>query len=500
MITVTPSTDAAEAIHYARTSRTRAIEQLRTFVALPSVSAQRNSIARCGAWLTDHLRQIGLSDAALIQTAGNPIVLATWRHAPSRPTLLIYGHYDVQPPEPLSAWTSPPFKASLRDGYIYGRGASDDKGQLFSHVKAIDAWLAACARLPCNIICLFEGEEEIGSPHLAAFLHEHRARLRADAAVVSDTSMRSPNHPAITYSLRGLATFKLHVRTAPAELHSGAFGGAVPDAAIELSRILASLQDPHGQITIPGFYDDVQTITRRQRALMAVHGPTDTELLRTAGLTSASGESGYSTYERTTIRPSLTVNAITAGHQRARTKAVIPATATATLSLRLVPHQHPDRIEPLLRDHVAGVAPPAVQANITAGPSSPPVDMPPEHPAIAAAASACRRVFGRDPALLRSGGTIKPISDLQHTLQLPVIALGFGLHADHWHAPNERFPIHRYAHAIDTAITFLDEFGHRAKHAKPRRPPISNHQHPSTANPNSEVQHHEHKQNRPGNA
>ena len=268
-------------------------------------------------------------------------MVATWQRARGRPTLLIYGHYDVQPPEPLSAWASPPFDAALRDGYVYGRGASDDKGQLFSHVKAIQAWLAACGHLPCNVACLFEGEEEMGSPHLAGFLRANRSRLKADGAVVSDMSMRAADHPAITCSLRGVASFELEVRSAPADLHSGVFGGAVANAATELARILAA---PTGQRR-PG--DDPRLLRGRasgqpsRASLMAAQAPGDRELLRAAGVDHAWGEPGYTPYERTTIRPSLSVNGLSSGYEGPGGKAVIPARATAKLSIRLVPRAAP---------------------------------------------------------------------------------------------------------------------------------------------------------------
>ena len=449
---------------WARGARGRTVGDLVRFVRHPSVSDDRQAARRCAAWLATHLRSLGLRSAEVVVTGGNPAVIADWRGAPGRPTVLVYGHYDVQPPGPSARWTTPPYAGAVRDGAVVGRGACDDKGQLMAHVKAIEAWLSACGALPCNVVCLFEGEEEIGSPQLPALLRAHRGRLRSDVAVVSDTTMRGPSRPALTYSLRGLLSLEILVRTAPRDLHCGIFGGTVPDAAQELCRLVASLADGSGRIAVPGFYDDVASASVGERAFMAAQGPSEVELSRAAGRRTDFGEPGFSPYERATIRPSIAVNSLAGGYQGRGFEAVIPSRAGAKVTFRLVPDQDPRRVCRLMSEHLGRVAGRGV--NVSVRPvmhASRPTAVPRRHPAVAAAANAYACGFGHRPLLIRSGGTVAVVDHIQRILATPVVMMGFALPADRMHSTNERFPISRYAQSIDTSICFLAEVGRRVR-------------------------------------
>ena len=446
---------------WARTARGRTVTDLVRFVRHPSVSGDRPAARRCAAWLATHLHTLGLRSAEVVPTRGNPAVIAEWRGAPGRPTLLVYGHYDVQPPDPIGRWTTPPYGGFVRDGAVVGRGACDDKGQLMAHVKAIEAWLEACGALPCNVVCLFEGEEEIGSPQLPALLRAHRRRLRSDVAVVSDMTMRGPGRPALTYSLRGVLSLEIEVRAAPHNLHCGIFGGTVPNAAQELCNLVASLADRSGRIAVPGFYDDVAPASDTERTFMAAQGPSATELSRAAGTATNFGEPGFSPYERATIRPSMAVNGIDGGYQGPGVAAVIPSRAGAKVTFRLVPDQDPGRVCRLVSEHLTGVAGRGVAVSVRPLARARPTAVPRRHPAMVAAANAYACGFGRRPALIRSGGTVPVVDHIQRFLGTPVVMMGFALPADRMHSPNERFPISRYAQSIDTSICFLAEVGRR---------------------------------------
>jgi acetylornithine deacetylase/succinyl-diaminopimelate desuccinylase-like protein len=457
---------------YARAHRARFLRELIDFIGIPSVSAQPRhapDVRRCAAWLAAHLRTIGLTRVQLIPTPRHPLVCASWRGAPGRPTLLLYGHYDVQPADPLGAWHSPPFEPVLRGGAIYGRGASDDKGQLFCHLKAIEAHLRSTGRLPLNLICLFEGEEEIGSPNLRAFIARNRPALSADAAVISDTSIPAPERPALTYALRGSLGLELELRGPGRDLHSGTFGGAIHNPLQVLGELLASLHDADGRVTTPGFYRRVRLVGPTERAALARAAPANGEMLRNAGVTHGWGEPGYTLYERTTIRPALTINGISGGYQGPGGKGVIPTHATAKLGLRLVPDQDPDEIAQLLRSQIACLTPPTVRAHLRVLSAAPPVLLARDHPAMHVAASAYRQGFGADPVFLRSGGTIPVVAMLQATLGMPVVLLGLGLPSDRIHAPDEHFQLDQLERGIATCIHMLSEFSSQPRAAEPER-------------------------------
>jgi acetylornithine deacetylase/succinyl-diaminopimelate desuccinylase-like protein len=431
------------AIAYARSNRQRFEDESAAFIRFASVSAQprhADDMAKCAAWLARHLRAIGLDKLKVVPTPRNPIVYADWRNAPSgAPTVLIYGHYDVQPAEPLEEWRSPPFEPIVRGDDVYGRGASDNKGQMFVHVKAVESLLKATGALPVNIICLFEGEEEIGSPNLSSFLAADRRTLEADCAVVSDMQIPGPDRPAITYALRGGLSVELEAQGPRRELHSGVFGGAVYNPLQALCEILARLHNRQSRIDIPGFYDRVRQWDAREREYMQEVGPTDARILREAGALRAWGEFGYSIYERTTIRPALTVSGIVGGYQGTGVKAAIPARAVAKLNFRLVPDQDPFEIERLFRDHVTRITPEGVQTCVRTLMRAKPALVDRTHPAIVAAARAYHQAFGAPAVFLRNGGTIPVVNLIHEALDTPVVLMGFGLPDDHIHGPNEKF-------------------------------------------------------------
>jgi acetylornithine deacetylase/succinyl-diaminopimelate desuccinylase-like protein len=463
--TALDATDSALA--YTQSKRVRFVSELKEFIRFPTVSAQpqhAEDLTKCAAWLADHLKRVGLEHAEVIPTHRHPVVYADWRHASlGAPTVLIYGHYDVQPAEPLAEWRSPPFDPVVRGDNVHGRGASDNKGQMFVHVKAIESFLKTAGALPVNLICLFEGEEEIGSLNLASFLAANRSGLLADCAVVSDTQIPAPNCPAITYSLRGGLSAELEARGPRRELHSGVFGGAVHNPLQALCEIIARLHDGRGRIGIPGFYDRVREWDPRERANMREAGPSDAKMLRNAGAIKPWGESGYSLYERTTIRPALTVSGVAGGYQGAGVKAAIPTCAVAKLNFRLVPDQDPREIDRLLREYVARITPPGVRTGVRTLMRAKPALVNRNHPAIVAAARAYHQAFGAPTIFLRNGGTIPVVNLIHEILGIPVVLMGFGLPDDRIHGPNEKFHLPNFRNGIATSIRFLAEM--RASHA-----------------------------------
>lgn len=451
---------ASSPLAHARAHRARFLAELQDLVHIPSVSAQTKhagDVKRCAQWLAGHLRKIGMEGVRVIPTRRHPLVYAEWTKAPELPTVLIYGHYDVQPPDPLKEWTTPPFEPTVRGQHLYGRGACDDKGQLFCHVKALESSLKTSGRLPVNVKCLFDGEEEIGSPSLKPFLQRNARALAADAAVMSDTRMLGPKQPALTYSLRGGLGMELEVSGPARDLHSGTFGGTVHNPLQALAEILAGLHGADGRIAIPGFYDRVRRPGERERSYMATVGPSDAKILADAGAERAWGEKGWSLYERTTIRPSLSVTGLTGGYQGEGSKAVIPARARAKLNFRLVPDQDPREIDLLVRRHLARVTPPTVRSRVTTQLRARPAEIDRGHAAVRAAAVAYKRGFGAAPVFLRSGGSIPVVNLFQEILSLPTALLGFALPDDSIHAPNERFYLPNFERGIATCLAYLDE-------------------------------------------
>jgi acetylornithine deacetylase/succinyl-diaminopimelate desuccinylase-like protein len=446
------------ALEYARRNRPRFLAELKEFARFPSISSQPKHAAdlkKCAAWLAGHLRHLGLDSVRVIPTRGHPIVFASWQRAPGRPTVLIYGHYDVLPADPLGEWHTPPFVPTVRNNDLYGRGACDDKGQMFTHLKALESYLKTERKLPVNVRCLFEGEEEIDSPNLRTFIVRNQRALRASAAVMSDSTILAPDRPAITYAERGVLRLELEVQGPRQDLHSGIFGGAVHNPLQALCEVMGTFHDAEGRISIPGLYDDVRRWSEGERAYMARAGPQDKQILRDAQSESGWGEHGYSLYERTTLRPALTLNGIVGGYQGTGVKAVIPARALAKLSFRLVPDQDPEKVELLFRDHIARVTPPSVKSRVRKLSSAKPALVNRDHPAVQAAAFAYRKGFGASPVFLRLGGTLPVVNTFQEVLGIPTVLMGFALPDDHLHSPNEKLHLPNFYNGIATSIWFL---------------------------------------------
>ena len=439
-------------------------EQLKALIRIPSVSAQpdfKPEVRRCAGHLAAHLKSIGMTRAEVVDTPGHPVVYAEWLGAPGAPTMLLYGHYDVQPPEPLELWKTPPFEPTLRDGKLYARGACDDKGQVYMHVSALSAHLAVNGRLPLNVKMVIEGEEEAGSGSLEGFLREWKDRLAADVIVVSDTSMLGPDQPSLCYALRGLLYTQIEVTGPTRDLHSGEFGGAVMNPANALAQIIAGLKDADGRITVPGFYDRVRELTAIERTAMAELPFDEAGFIHESGAPMAWGEKGYTTMERITSRPTLDVNGMWSGYIAEGAKTVLPSFAAAKVSMRLVPDQDPVALFPAYEAHVRKLAPAGVTVKVINHHSAVPFITGPDHPMMQAAYRALARAWTKKPALIREGGSIPVMATFQEVLGLPSILMGFGLHDDQVHAPNEKFSLTSFHGGTRSCAYLYEELAKR---------------------------------------
>jgi len=438
-----------------------AMDELFAFLRIPSVSARSEHAEDCRAaatWLAERLAQAGLT-ASILDTPGHPVVLGEWRGAgPDAPTLLVYGHYDVQPAEPFDLWTSPAFEPEVRDGRLYARGSVDDKGQLYVHVKALEAHLAVRGTLPVNVIVLAEGEEEVGSVHLEAFLEQHRERLRCDGVVISDSTMFAPGVPSILSSLRGLAYVQIDVRGATSDLHSGMYGGAVVNPAMALARILATLHDEQGRVAIAGFYDRVQPWPDAVRAQMRMLPFDEVHFRDEVGAPALGGEAGYTVLERLWTRPTCEVNGLLSGYTGEGAKTVLPAAAMAKVSCRLVPDQDPGDVERLLAEHVARVTPPGVVATVTPLHGGRPWRAELGGPLHDAGVEALAAAFGTTPVITGEGGSIPVVGDFERMLGAPVLLMGFGLPGENAHAPDEWISVENIRQGMRTAATLLERY------------------------------------------
>jgi acetylornithine deacetylase/succinyl-diaminopimelate desuccinylase-like protein len=436
-------------------------DELFQFLRIPSVSARSEhnaDTARAADWFADSLRKVGLQ-ATVYPTAGHPVVVGEWRGAPGAPTLLVYGHYDVQPSEPVELWHSPPFEPTMREGKIFARGSVDDKGQLFLHVKALEAHLTVRGALPLNMIVLAEGEEEIGSPNLTPFVEEHAELLHANAVVISDSSMFAPGLPSILSSLRGLAYFQIDVQGPTTDLHSGSYGGAVINPATALARIIASFHDDRGHVAIAGFYDRVRDWTPDERAQVGAL-PFDEETFRhETGASALNGERGFSTLERIWARPTCEVNGLLSGYTGEGAKTVLPSLAMAKVSCRLVPDQDPSEIERLFTDHVQRVAPREVTVKVTHLHGGKPWRASLDGPLYDAARRALAAAFGREPVIVGEGGSIPVVGDFDRVLEGPVLLMGFGLPGENAHAPNEWISEDNFERGMRAVATLWEEVG-----------------------------------------
>ncbi len=445
---------------YQLANKDRFLDELLDLLRIPSVSADskhKDDVKRCAEAVRDHLLKAGCDMAEICETAGHPIVYGQKIVDPSKPTVLVYGHYDVQPADPLNLWHSGPFEPVVKDGKIYARGACDDKGQMFMHIKALET-MAKTGSMPCNVKVMIEGEEEVGSNNLGIFLENNKERLKADIVLVSDTSMISMEHPSIESGLRGLAYMEVEVNGPNRDLHSGVYGGAVANPATILCKMIASLHDENNHITIPGFYDTVQNLTEVERAAINSAPFSLDEYKADLGVSEVWGEKGYTTLERTGIRPTLEVNGIWGGYIGEGAKTVLPAKANAKISMRLVPNQSSDEIAAMFQAHFEKIAPGYVKVKVTAHHGGEAVVTPTDSPAYKAAAKAIVTTFGKEPIPTRGGGSIPIVALFEKTLGLKTVLLGFGLDNDNIHSPNEKYDVFNYYKGIETIPYFHKYF------------------------------------------
>ncbi len=445
---------------YQLQNKDRFLDELLELLRIPSVSADskfKADVARCAEAVKEHLLAAGADTAEVCPTAGHPIVYGEKIVDPSLPTVLVYGHYDVQPADPLNLWHSGPFEPVIKDGKIYARGACDDKGQMYMHIKALET-MAKTNTLPCNVKVMIEGEEEVGSVNLGKFLEDNKERLKADIVLVSDTSMISMETPSIESGLRGLAYMEVEVTGPNRDLHSGVYGGAVANPATILCKMIASLHDENNHITVKGFYDKVAELSAAERAAIN-NAPFDLEeYKKELGVNEVWGEKGYTTLERTGIRPTLEVNGIWGGYTGEGAKTVLPSKAYAKISMRLVPHQVSDEISDLFKVHFESIAPAGVTVKVTAHHGGEPVVTPTDSPAYKAAAKAIQTTFGKEPIPTRGGGSIPIIALFERTLGLKTVLLGFGLDNDNIHSPNEKYDVANFYKGIETIPYFHKYF------------------------------------------
>lgn len=454
------------AIEFARSHRDRFVDELKSLLRIPSISTlpeHAGDVRQAAEWIAAELRRIGMENVHLIETvtadhpAGHPLVYADWLHADSAPTVLCYGHYDVQPAEPLDEWTTPPFEPTERNGNLYARGAVDDKGQMWMHVKALESlFVANGGKLPVNVRVLIEGEEEVGGEGIAWFVRAHGDQLRADVALVSDTEMFAPNLPTLCVGLRGMIYTEVEVRGARTDLHSGMYGGAAPNPFIALAQIITKLKDEKGRILIPGFYDKISAPTQEELSAWKAL-PFEEEHYRQTevGSTDLTGEPGYSVLERTWARPTLDVHGMPGGFIGAGAKTVIPAKAMAKISMRLVPNQTPAEVFAQYKKYVESMELRGIEVSVRLIHSGDPIVVSTENPYVKAATTAMREVFGTETVFVRGGGSIPIVGDFVRELKIPTLMMGFGLPDDNLHAPNEKFHLANFHRGIESIIRFF---------------------------------------------
>ncbi len=449
-------------LEHVRAHRDAHLEELKELLRIPSISAQpdhKGDVRAAAEWMLSALATAGMENGRLIETdGGNPLVYADWLHAgDDKPTVLIYGHYDVQPPEPLDLWESPPFEPTIRDdGYLYARGSSDDKGQVFIHVKAVEAYMKTDGRLPLNVKFIIEGEEEVGGGSLAAFIKSDASQqIKADVVLVSDTAMLTPAQPAIVYGLRGMSYMLIDVTGPARDLHSGSYGGTIDNPLNVLSHIIAQLKDIDGVVQIPGFYDNVRDLSEEERVMLGKRPFDEAAILDDTGAPQLWGEAAFTPAERIGARPTLDVHGIIGGYTGEGAKTVLPSTVHAKISMRLVPDQEPEEINKKFIDFVRSITPPTVTVNVRAehGAAASIADW--TVPAMQAASAAYVKTFGNEPILVRMGGSIPVVGQFQSEMGMESVLMGFGLPTDHIHSPNERFFVNNFYLGIETAVHFL---------------------------------------------
>ncbi len=444
-------------------NRQRLLDELKDLLRIPSISTlpeHKPDVERAAGFVADSLRSAGLENVEIIPTTGHPLVYADWLHAPGKPTVLCYGHYDVQPPDPLDLWLTPPFEPTERDGNLYARGSADDKGQMYMHIKAVEALQAVNGKLPVNLKFLIEGEEEIGGESIAKYVAANPAKLKADVALVSDTALYAEGIPTLCIGLRGLIYTEIEATGPARDLHSGLYGGAAPNAVFGLIELLSKLKDASGHILIPGMYDDVQPPAAAESASWKQLPFSEPAFLaKEVGSNQLTGEKQFTVLERVWARPTLEVHGIAGGFTAAGAKTVIPAKATAKVSMRMVPNQNPDKVIAAYREFVQQNTPAGIRTEVRILSSGPAVMVNPDHPAIQTAAKAFSDMLGRPTVFTRSGGSIPIVGDFAKHLGIPTVLMGFGLPDDGLHSPNEKYKIENYYTGIMTVAHFFEQYG-----------------------------------------
>ena len=454
---------STSAISYARENQQRFLSELKDLLRIPSISTlpeHKSDVQKAAEFIAGELSRVGMENVDIIPTSGHPLIYADWLHAPGKPTVLCYGHYDVQPPDPLNEWTTPPFEPTERNQNLYARGAVDDKGQMYMHVKAAEALMRSDAKLPLNVRFLIEGEEEVGGESIAKFVREETSRLQADFALISDTEMFAPELPTLCVGLRGMVYTELQAQGAKTDLHSGMYGGVAPNPLEALARIINKLKDESGRILIPGFYDRVQKPSSDElKAWKSL--PFDEEHYRKTEVGSKElvGEPSYSVLERTWSRPTVEVHGIPGGFVGAGAKTVIPARAAAKVSMRLVPDQRPDEIFKLYSAYVNSIVPRGIELKIKQFSMADPIVVKTDNRFVQAATAAMKEVFNKETVYIRSGGSIPIVADFEKHLKIPSVMMGFGLPDDNLHAPNEKFHIPNFYRGIESLIRFFQKVG-----------------------------------------
>ncbi len=449
-----------QVLRYIENSKSRYLDELKTLIAIPSVSTNpenKPDVERCAKWVADHLTTIGMNNVQIFPTQGHPVVYGDWLGAPGKPTLLIYGHYDVQPVDPLNLWTSPPFEATIRGDNLYARGSADDKGQVFIHLKSIEAFMKNTGSLPINLKLIIEGEEEIGSEHLPTFVSEHKDLLKADLVLISDTAMFAKGVPSVCYGLRGLAYMQIDLTGPSKDLHSGSFGGSVHNPIQALAEIIAQLHDDKGRVTIPGFYNSVLKLTAKERAAYRKLPWNDKKYSRELGVQALYGEKGFTTLERLWARPTLECNGIWGGFTGEGAKTVLPSKVSAKISMRLVPNQKADKIAKLFQKHIRKIAPKTVKIDVRYLHGGEAAITPISSPGVQTAVKALEKGFGKKPLYQREGGSIPIVIQFKQLLGLDTVLLGFGLPDENAHAPDEFINLENFFGGIRTAAHFYSE-------------------------------------------
>ena len=433
--------------HYFKENREKHLEELNEFLRIPSISAlseHKADMQKAAEWLVQSFDEIGLENVAIDETDGHPVVYADWLHAEDKPTILVYGHYDVQPVDPVELWDSAPFEPEIRDNKLFARGASDDKGQVFMHLKAVEALMKQTGKLPVNVKFLIEGEEEVGSPSLEKYILENKEKLAADIIVISDTGMQGPGQPAVCYGLRGLCGVQIDVKGAKGDLHSGLYGGGVQNPIHAIVELLSTFRDKEGTIAIEGFYDNVRDLTEEERTAYEALEFDEDALKEEIDVQELFGEKGFSYLERTWTRPTLEINGVFGGFSGEGIKTVLPAEAGAKITCRLVPDQDPEEIVEKLKAHIDKHQPTGVTVTVTEFDKGKPFITPFDHPAIQAAGRSYEKVYNVPTAYTRGGGSIPIVAAFDEILELPVVLMGFGLSTENFHAPNEHFHLENF--------------------------------------------------------